>query len=53
MFPIKESRMVNTGLGLKLKNVCIDGAGKEIVYHADGYYYVNKNNSISKRRVKL
>jgi hypothetical protein len=53
MFPIKELRLVKTGLGMKLKNVCIGKNGKEIVYNADGYYYLNKSNSVSKRRYIL
>jgi len=52
MYPIKETRKVKTSLGMILKNICIDKNGREITYHADGYYYVNKDNSVSKRRYK-
>ena len=59
MYPIKETREVNCycpmiqGNTKKLKNICISKDGKEIVSHWDGYYYVNANNTISKRRYKL
>lgn len=52
MYPIKEVREVKTSFGMRTRNVCITSNGREIVYHADGYYYVNKDSSISKRRYK-
>lgn len=52
MYPIKETRYVKTSMGLKLRNICIGRDGREITMHWDGYYYVNKDNSISKRRYK-
>lgn len=50
MYQIKETRTIKTRLGDKIKNVCLSNNEKEIVYHADGYYFVNKDNSVSKRR---
>ena len=52
MFPIIETREVKTRLGMKIKNVCLGKNGKRIVYHADGYYYLNSDNSVSQRRYK-
>ena len=52
MYPVKGVRAIKTGLGTKYKNVCIAKSGREIVYHADGYYHLNKDNSISKTRCK-
>jgi hypothetical protein len=31
-------------------NVCIDKNGKEVVWHGDGYYFINKNKTVSKRK---
>lgn len=58
MFPVLEVRQIKvyspmTGkIELIIKNVCLSKDDKEIVTHWDGYYYLNKNNMISKRRYK-
>ena len=52
MHAVIETRLVKTGMGMKLKNICEGRNGKRIVYHADGYYYLNKDNSVSGTRYK-
>jgi hypothetical protein len=53
MYPIKQTRKVKTRLGYKIRNICIGKDGKDICYYADGYYYINKNNEVSKRRYEI
>jgi hypothetical protein len=36
----------------KLKNICLSMNNREVVYNGDGYYYLNKNNTISDRLCK-
>lgn len=50
MYPIKEVREVKTVFGLKIKNICVSKEGKEIVFNADGYYYLTKDNRVSIKR---
>ena len=52
MYPIKETRIIKTSMGPKIKNICVSKDGKEIAYWADAYYYITKSNSVSSRRVK-
>jgi len=52
MYHIIKTAYVNTSLGFQLKNICLGKDGERIVYHADGYYYLNKNNVVSRRRYK-
>ena len=55
MFPIKEVRYVYTPSGVKPKNICLHlHNNREMVYYADGYYYLSKDGKkMTTRRVKL
>ena len=33
-------------------NVCVDKNGKEVVWHGDGYYFIDKDKTVSKRKSK-
>jgi hypothetical protein len=59
MLPIKEVREITVYSPMeqrnvkRMKNICIGKDGREIVFHGVAYYYLNSNNTISKRMYKL
>lgn len=59
MFPIKCTRRIKVyspitrKMELQIKCVCVGRNGREIVRHWDGYFYLNKDNTISKRRYDI
>jgi hypothetical protein len=36
----------------RITNICQAHNGRLIIYHADAYYYLNSNNTISRRQYK-